>query len=156
MNREMANGEALVDTLAQVADEMARLAGVREAALRRLTRAALTLPRDHPAFQAAIAAADDACSPVLPDLPGRDGDALGRQVPFSGLRTLTRKEVCMADQQTRPAEFSPASARLAADELFQALPKTKRVEYLGHLNEILVVIEGLARKAGQDEDATVQ
>lgn len=56
---------------------------------------------------------------------------------------------------TQPINFSPASARLAATELLEALPKSKRVEYLGNLNEILVVIERLTAKAGHNPEAAV-
>ncbi len=59
----------------------------------------------------------------------------------------------MSDEQ--PASFSPASARLAVDELYQALPKSKRLEFLGHLNEILVVIDRLTVRAKVDKEAAL-
>ena len=44
--------------------------------------------------------------------------------------------------------FSVASAEEALSELFDGLPKSKRSEYLGHLNEIGVVIGKLTKLAG--------
>lgn len=32
------------------------------------------------------------------------------------------------------------NAREAVDEMFKALPKTKQASYLGHLNEVLVLL----------------
>lgn len=43
-----------------------------------------------------------------------------------------------------PASFSPASAKLAVEELFEAIPRTRRGYHVGAFNEALVVIEKLA------------
>lgn len=56
------------------------------------------------------------------------------------------------DSKAEPESFSPASAKLAAEGLIQALPKTRRAEYLGNLNEILVVINRLTQEAGITND----
>jgi hypothetical protein len=50
-----------------------------------------------------------------------------------------------APKTPEPSSFSFGSASEAASELFEALPKSRRAEYLGHLNEIGIV---LARAAG--------
>jgi hypothetical protein len=53
--------------------------------------------------------------------------------------------------------FSIANAKRAADEMFAALPKGKRLEYLGHLNEVLVTLQSLygffVNDITEDEDA---
>lgn len=58
----------------------------------------------------------------------------------------------MSDEERQspeePATFSPASASLALSEMFDALPRTKRGLYLGHLNEIGMVLHNLAERAG--------
>jgi len=35
----------------------------------------------------------------------------------------------------------------AVDEMFKALPKGKRAEYLGHLNDIMLFLEAAQREA---------
>jgi hypothetical protein len=47
-----------------------------------------------------------------------------------------------------PESFSVKNAELAANETFEALSKPKQREYLGNLNEVLVVIRDLTQKAG--------
>lgn len=39
----------------------------------------------------------------------------------------------------------------ALNELFEALPKTRRMEYLGHLNDISLFIEAAKRNAPHDK-----
>lgn len=48
--------------------------------------------------------------------------------------------------------FSPNSAREAIDELFQALPKSKRLDHLGAFNEATIVVGQLAKLAGLTGD----
>lgn len=35
----------------------------------------------------------------------------------------------------------------AVDELFEALPKSKKLDYIGHLNDILLFLEAAKRNA---------
>ena len=58
-------------------------------------------------------------------------------------------------EATEPESFSPNSARMAAEDLLEALPRSKKLQYLGNLNEILVVIERLAAKAKHDKAKAV-
>jgi hypothetical protein len=37
---------------------------------------------------------------------------------------------------------SKAEAKAAVEEMFEALPKSKKLEFLGHLNEMLLYIGG--------------
>lgn len=41
--------------------------------------------------------------------------------------------------------------KLAVDELFKALPKSKQVNFFGHLNDIYLFLEA-ARRAAPDEE----
>lgn len=60
----------------------------------------------------------------------------------------------MTDEATpQPEPFSPQNAIEAVEDLFEALTKSKRMEYLGHLNEVLVVLRELAK--GRDPLKTV-
>ena len=52
-----------------------------------------------------------------------------------------------------PDTFSPAGAKLAAEQLFEAIPKTRRMDYIGAYNEVLVTIECLA--VGKDPNKSV-
>lgn len=40
----------------------------------------------------------------------------------------------------------------AVDEMFNALPKSKRMEYLGHLNEICLFLERAKEKAPSESE----
>lgn len=40
----------------------------------------------------------------------------------------------------------PKAATDAANEMFEAIPKSKRMEFIGHLNEVLVYISSHAPK----------
>jgi hypothetical protein len=53
-----------------------------------------------------------------------------------------------ATPKPEPESFSFASAMLCVDELFNALPKSKRMQYLGHFNEVAVVLTGAAGLLG--------
>jgi hypothetical protein len=50
--------------------------------------------------------------------------------------------------QPEPESFSPANAREAILEMHHALPKSKQLDYLGNLNEGLVVLDKLVKLAG--------
>jgi len=43
----------------------------------------------------------------------------------------------------------------AVDELFNALPKSRRMEYLGHLNDIFLFLEAAARVAPSEKEKQV-
>ena len=51
----------------------------------------------------------------------------------------------MGDQE--PQSFSVASAELAVNEMYEALTKPRKMQYIGHLNEVLVVLGKLANMA---------
>lgn len=55
-----------------------------------------------------------------------------------------------------PTAFSPAGAIRSIEQMFQAIPKSKRLIYIGNLNEALVVIERLSKRANvtQKEQVT--
>jgi hypothetical protein len=57
--------------------------------------------------------------------------------------------------KAEPESFSVANARQAVDEMFEALPKSRRGQFLGHLNEVLVVLDKLAKFHGGDPDKAV-
>jgi hypothetical protein len=53
-------------------------------------------------------------------------------------------------------EFTKQEAeniKLAVDEMFKALSKSKQREFLGHLNEVFLFIEAAARNAPTEEEA---
>ncbi len=43
----------------------------------------------------------------------------------------------------------------AVDELFNAIPKSKRMEFIGHLNDIMLFIEA-AKRSAPDEQETAK
>jgi hypothetical protein len=49
--------------------------------------------------------------------------------------------------------FSIASATKAVDELFKALPKRKQMDYLGELNEVLIILGRIPCKDKEKEYA---
>lgn len=55
----------------------------------------------------------------------------------------------MGDQE--PQSFSVASAEMAVNEMFEALTKPRRMQYIGHLNEVVVVLQRLASMAGVED-----
>lgn len=48
--------------------------------------------------------------------------------------------------------FSPKSARLAVEELFMAIPKSRRLDHIGAYNEALVVLGSLAKGLDENEE----
>lgn len=44
----------------------------------------------------------------------------------------------------------------AVDEMFKAIPKKKQGEYLGHLNEVCLFVEGVKRAAEIEVEARAQ
>ncbi len=49
-----------------------------------------------------------------------------------------------------PGEFTKEEAQRVADaveELFEAIPKSRRMEYLGHLNDVLLFLGAAAKEA---------
>lgn len=55
-----------------------------------------------------------------------------------------------------PQSFSVNNAKEALNDMFNILPKSKKLEYIGNLNEILVVIGRLSKLANiEDEDKTL-
>lgn len=73
----------------------------------------------------------------------------------------TARDDTMADPtptptpQPEPEAFSPASAKLAAEELFESIPKTRRLDHIGALNEVLYTIERLTAAAKVDATKAV-
>lgn len=55
---------------------------------------------------------------------------------------------------TDPESFSPESARLAIEEIFDALPKTRRMDHIGAFNEALVTLSRLS--VGRDKNKEVR
>lgn len=47
-------------------------------------------------------------------------------------------------------EFSLGAAKMCANALFEALPKSRRMEHIGTLNELLVPLERAIKKLGSD------
>lgn len=43
----------------------------------------------------------------------------------------------------------------AVDEMFNAIPKSKRMEFIGHLNDIMLFIEA-AKRSAPDEQETAK
>ncbi len=46
-----------------------------------------------------------------------------------------------------------AETRTAVEEIFEALPKSKRVQYVGHLNDIFLFLRA-AKEAAPSEEGT--
>lgn len=62
----------------------------------------------------------------------------------------------MPDETKPPENFSPASARLCLEAIIDAIPKSRRIEYFGELNEIGVVLGKLTKLANiQDENKAI-
>lgn len=59
----------------------------------------------------------------------------------------------MTTQPTTPQDFSFANATEALDELWNALPKSKRAEFLVNLNEVAVVLTVAAARLGVVRDS---
>ncbi len=54
----------------------------------------------------------------------------------------------MTTEESKP--FSLSSAKECVEILFEALPKSKKMEHIGTLNEILVPLERAIAKLGKD------
>jgi hypothetical protein len=55
-----------------------------------------------------------------------------------------------------PESFSPASARLAAEEVLNSLSRNKKIEFFGNFNEIFIVLARLTRLANVDENKEIR
>ncbi len=56
-------------------------------------------------------------------------------------------------------EFTKEEADIikeAVDEMFTAIPKSKRLNFIGHLNEILIFIEAAKKAAPTEEERRQQ
>lgn len=57
------------------------------------------------------------------------------------------------EAKPEPENFSVAGAKLAVEQLFESIPKTRRLDAIGALNEALVTIEALGK--GRDPNKAV-
>lgn len=56
-------------------------------------------------------------------------------------------------------EFTKEEAKQTEDavtEMFNAIPKSKRLEYIGHLNDVCLFISAAAKRAPTEEEAKAQ
>lgn len=66
------------------------------------------------------------------------------------------REGLISMNKPEPQSFSVNNAKEALNDMFNILPKSKKLEYIGNLNEILVVIGRLSKLANiEDEDKTL-
>lgn len=54
-------------------------------------------------------------------------------------------------------EFTREECRLtkeAVNEIFDAIPKSKQMDYLGHLNDVFLFLEAAEKKAPEENEQT--